>query len=595
MSYNNLVLSINKIFSCFENKEKIELKYLINCKILLKIGLQLSPNLFKPLQSSLTFDNNYGILMIELTEIKKLLLNILEKSDFKPNDQFEEIKNIDMLLLAKYDENESMKLIKLIILDIFFCDEKINLIENIDKLDENNQNEIYEILESYVFIEEERETMRDTLRQTLRATIRQSVLRESLTNNKLNTFSDEQSIEKNNIFTDSFHKRIQYLENELNKEIEKNKVLNEIKMENNNLKTENIELKSQLSSLKTQKDFLEKTNEINENKINQLLDDNSKVKDIKEELETKKRENNEIIEEMKKLKEEKIQNHSILKQFEEKLNSQIELSNDAKLKYEQYQKQYNKVILSLNIANDKLKQYEIKEKNNNYSSEYIEVLKSQIETLTNNLKENDEVINKLKKDLEKSNVKLNYYLDSQKNNENSNNKINNSNENKNNIINNEFYQSKTLNEFKNCKNGISEYNINTNPEEIKIEEISNSNENKDNNIIINTDSNNNKIENDILINYIEKIKSLQEEVQNEKMINEILKGECQNENKKIKEKTEEEFSFLSGCMYNIATEYYQIKLLYENYLRLYGHLDKKGLLKLEKNRKYDKNIYDEIL
>ena len=39
MSSNNLVLSINQLFSCFENKEKIELKDLINCKILLNIGL----------------------------------------------------------------------------------------------------------------------------------------------------------------------------------------------------------------------------------------------------------------------------------------------------------------------------------------------------------------------------------------------------------------------------------------------------------------------------------------------------------------------------------------------------------------------------
>jgi hypothetical protein len=41
-----------------------------------------------------------------------------------------------MFLLAKFDENESKKLIKSILLDIFFCDEKINLIENIDNLDE---------------------------------------------------------------------------------------------------------------------------------------------------------------------------------------------------------------------------------------------------------------------------------------------------------------------------------------------------------------------------------------------------------------------------------------------------------------------------
>ena len=178
-----------------------------------------------------------------------------------------------MLLLAKFDENESIKLIKLIILDIFFCDEKINLIENIDKLDENNQNEIYEILEKYVFIDEERETIRNSIRQTLRYTIRQSIVRESI-NNTL----DQQTSDNNNIFIDSFHQRIQYLENELNNEIEKNKILNDIKNENNNLKNENIELKGQLSSLKSQKDFWETTNEFNENKINKLSEENYKVK-----------------------------------------------------------------------------------------------------------------------------------------------------------------------------------------------------------------------------------------------------------------------------------------------------------------------------
>ena len=69
------------------------------------------------------------------------------------------------------------------------------------------------------------------------------------------------------------------------------------------------------------------------------------------------------------------------------------------------------------------------------------------------------------------------------------------------------------------------------------------------------------------------------------MINKIFKLEYQNENRKKKEKIEEEFSFLSGCIYSVATEYYQLKLLYENYLRIYGHLDKKSLIKMEKNRK----------
>ena len=37
------------------------------------------------------------------------------------------------------------------------------------------------------------------------------------------------------------------------------------------------------------------------------------------------------------------------------------------------------------------------------------------------------------------------------------------------------------------------------------------------------------------------------------MINKILKLEYQNENRKKKEKIEEEFSFLSDCIYSVAT------------------------------------------
>ena len=57
---------------------------------------------------------------------------------------------------------------------------------------------------------------------------------------------------------------------------------------------------------------------------------------------------------------------------------------------------------------------------------------------------------------------------------------------------------------------MSEFIIITNHQEIKIEEISYSNSNKDNNWIINI--NNHKIGNDALIDYIEKIKGLQEEI-----------------------------------------------------------------------------------
>ena len=42
-------------------------------------------------------------------------------------------------------------------------------------------------------------------------------------------------------------------------------------------------------------------------------------------------------------------------------------------------RKFDKVIFNLKISNDKLKQYEIKEKNNNYSTENVEVLKTEID------------------------------------------------------------------------------------------------------------------------------------------------------------------------------------------------------------------------
>ena len=63
------------------------------------------------------------------------------------------------------------------------------------------------------------------------------------------------------------------------------------------------------------------------------------------ELEIKKKENNEILEEIKKIKEEKIKNDSIVKELEQKLNSQNEFSNDIKIRYEECQKNMMKLFL----------------------------------------------------------------------------------------------------------------------------------------------------------------------------------------------------------------------------------------------------------
>ena len=575
MNTNILFSAINHIFSCFKNNEKKELKDIIDSQILLNIGLELDPELFKPLKTSLTFDKNYGILMVELTEIKNILIKILEISDFKPNEKFNEIKNIDSLTLAKYNENEIIKLLKIIALDIFFCSEKANLIDIIDKLDENEQNELYEILQMNVKFDDENE--RNTIRQTIRETIRPSYYRESIqSNNMLNYSLDRNTITPDFSINDSFHQRIKMLEEELSKEIEKNKILESIKKKNTELETENIELKSQVSSLNTQKDFLKKVNEVNEEKIDKLTKENAKVKELKELLEETKKKNKELIEENEKLKNEENIINTKLKDCEQKINSQNEYISDMKIRLEDSQKKYDKVVQNLKIANEKLKQSLLNEKNNGITKEAYQILNTKVETLNVNLKEKDEIIEKLRKDLEKSNLTINYMK------KNNNNNKNNENNEKINEEKKDLFNSKTMNIFNLNNNNTLELNnnkiqINQN---IKIEEVNNNNTNKIN---------------DTFIEYIEKIKVLQEEVQKEQMMKEMIKLEYENDKMKYKEKTEKEFNLISGCMYKVATEHFHLKILLDNYFRLYGNIDKKGLLKIEKNRKYGKKIYGEII
>ena len=74
------------------------------------------------------------------------------------------------------------------------------------------------------------ENERNTIRQTIRETIRPSYYRESVqSNNMLNYSLDRNTITADFSINDSFHQRIKMLEEELSKEIEKNKILESIK------------------------------------------------------------------------------------------------------------------------------------------------------------------------------------------------------------------------------------------------------------------------------------------------------------------------------------------------------------------------------
>ena len=232
----------NNIFKCLSNNPIKSHKEFVNTQLITKIGMEMDKEAFEKVSNSLVNDQSFGILIADFTEIKNAFLNILNEPSFTPSPSFDELKDLEITGIAKYNEEETIKLEKLILLCIFFCKNKDSLIDIIDKLDESVQNVLYDdILKNYInFEEDERVSIRNSVRSSFRPDQNQN------------------------------NDRILYLENELAKEIENKNIIEKLKKELDSNKKENVNLKNKVNELEQKLIFSSKEIESLKNKLNQV-------------------------------------------------------------------------------------------------------------------------------------------------------------------------------------------------------------------------------------------------------------------------------------------------------------------------------------
>ncbi len=306
----------NNIFKSLSKNPIKSHKQFVNTQLISKIGMEMDKEAFEKVSNNLINDQSFGILIADFTEIKNAFLNILKEPSFTPSPLFDELKEFEVTGIAKYNEEETIKLEKLILLCIFFCKNKDSLIDIIDKLDESIQNVLYDdILKNYIsFEEDERVSIRNSIR---------------------NSFKPDQN--QNN-------DRILYLENELAKEIENKNIIEKLKKELDLNKKENVNLKNKVNELEQKLIFSSKEIESLKNKlkINEEQSNSEKLlitklkaekESLEEDIKFIKSINNYVEEEKKKepitndlFKEElKLKNDEIATLKQENSNLKIEL------------------------------------------------------------------------------------------------------------------------------------------------------------------------------------------------------------------------------------------------------------------------------
>ena len=565
----------NNIFKCLSNNPIKSHKEFVNTQLITKIGMEMDKEAFEKVSNSLVNDQSFGILIADFTEIKNAFLNILKEPTFTPSPLFDELKEFEVTGIAKYNEEETIKLEKLILLCIFFCKNKDSLIDIIDKLDESIQNVLYDdILKNYItFEEDERVSIRNSIR---------------------NSFKPDQN--QNN-------DRILYLENELAKEIENKNIIEKLKKELDSNKKENVNLKNKVNELEQKLIFSSKENESLKNKLNQVNKNeknnnknNNEILLIKQELEEKKKE-------IEKINEKYKNNENILEDKIEQLNREIEISREKEInfkdlqnKYEKLNKEYESIKLKAKNYDDLKKENELLIKNKN---EQNNINKFSEYNFNNNFNNNNNInvekyeneIKNLKNMIQEKNDEIEIYKNKFINEDNNNNNIDienykneikmlkNSIQDKNNEIENYknqliSLQNKISNETNENNDKISNPFINKTSLKINKISIQSTEKNIENNLKENENKNNNL--NEIKINkeneeqiklMAEKIKNLQMELEKTKEAKDGIAAIYDKKKEEYENRIKKEFELISSAMCNLGFSYYSMKYSYEEKLK----------------------------
>ena len=551
----------NNIFKSLSKNPIKSHKQFVNTQLISKIGMEMDKEAFEKVSNNLINDQSFGILIADFTEIKNAFLNILKEPSFTPSPLFDELKEFEVTGIAKYNEEETIKLEKLILLCIFFCKNKDSLIDIIDKLDESIQNVLYDdILKNYItFEEDERVSIRNSIR---------------------NSFKPDQN--QNN-------DRILYLENELAKEIENKNIIEKLKKELDLNKKENVNLKNKVNELEQKLIFSSKEIESLKNKLNQVNKNeknnnknNNEILLIKQELEEKKKE-------IEKINEKYKNNENILEDKIEQLNREIEISREKEINFKDLQNKYEKLNKEYESIKFKAKNYDDLKKENDLLMKNKNERKNINKNFNNNninVEKYENEIKNLKKMIQEKNDEIEIYKNKFINEDNNNNNIDienykneikmlkNSIQDKNNEIENYKNQLISLqNKLSNETNENNESNPFINNNSLKINKISKKLTEK--NIESNLNENNNNLneiknnkENEETIKLMaEKIKNLQMELEKTKEAKDGIVAIYDKKKEEYENRIKKEFELISSAMCNLGFSYYSMKYSYEEKLK----------------------------
>lgn len=306
--------------------------------------------LFQPLKSSILNDRSFGILIADLTEVKDKMLRLLKLTgeSFKPLFDTELVQ-LDTMQLAKYNNSEIAKLEYLLILCTFFCEEKDTFIDKIDKLNEDNQSDIYSVLKYFVPIEET-----DEIRNSIRGTIHRK------------TTNDQ---------TEHFLSRIKDLEEQLAKESENRSLAMKLQNELDEQTIASLDYQNQLRSKELELDLIKAELKGYKEKTQQFHADTKAIDEIKASMKEYELKANAKEKESKELKETFItQENGYLDQIAQ-LTRKVEINKEREIMILDLQSKYDRLNKELGLQREKSNQYD------QLNQQYQE-LKTAIETNT---------------------------------------------------------------------------------------------------------------------------------------------------------------------------------------------------------------------
>lgn len=522
-----LINSINYLFEYLQEYPIKSYSDLVDQKVILYLCLEMDEANFKQFKTSFLFEKNFGIFFAEMKEIISKITETLKNSEISFKHTFEkDFENFNISSLYKEDRSELKRLINLIILFMFNCQEKEKFIDKIVYFEEDQQQELIKIVERYMIIEDSRE----------------SVIPKSRKVSNRNTIYNYDNLIESEI-TQKFLSRIDLIEKE-KETLEKEKIqstlnINELEKEKDSLKKENDQL---ISELKNLKENLVKTENENKEIKKMIFDQKLKIDEIENmakeqkltasfriQLEEKEAEIAYLKNEIREIKD----SHSYeIKEMNEKIEIlQEKLSN------------LNEINLKYIKLKEIMKEYEIM-KDKSYQSDSIEKEYNKLKKKYISIQEEKESLENLVKELEKKfeeNIMM--YRKLKKGEE----KEDNSNY-------EQLLRSKEdyIKQLENKINKLENSKNENHSKEEKQKETNNINNDMKNNIIY----------------YLEKIQKLEKELETKNNFNESSKKkdeEIESLKKEIlemKDRYEKEFELIASSVYNLGLNYWSMKLEY---------------------------------